>query len=256
MQQATLAVITMRRCGRATSAAPSFFENAPRALEEAAWIDGAGYWRGLFSVVLPTATPGLAATAILCFVFSWNDFFFALILTRSSAMTAPVAVVNFMNYAGPADFVPGIEASMRDAKGHTYAYGVEAGAMILNVARADLIDKAGLALPTTTMDELIKVCDAIHDKDGVAAWTADKLHHWNWVPYLQGMGGRIFKDPPKNSPVTSARRTTELAHGAVDQVAGVLRQNLAGEDSDRLAMAGVSAAGIGVDDFAAGEHPG
>jgi multiple sugar transport system permease protein len=78
----------------------SFFENSPRALEEAAWIDGAGYWQAMVRVVLPTAAPGLAATAILCFVFSWNDFFFALILTRSSAMTAPVAVVNFMNYAG------------------------------------------------------------------------------------------------------------------------------------------------------------
>ena len=44
--------------------------------------------------------PGIATTAILCFVFSWNDFFFALILTRTNAMTAPVAVVNFMNYAG------------------------------------------------------------------------------------------------------------------------------------------------------------
>src|SRR5580658_3081728 len=97
----------------------------------------------------------------------------------------------------PADFVPGVEASMRDAKGQTYAYGVEAGAMILNVARADLIDKAGLALPTT-MDELIRVCEAIHGKDGVAAWTADKLHHWNWPPYLQAAGGRIFRHPPDN----------------------------------------------------------
>lgn len=78
----------------------SFFENTPRALEEAAWIDGAGFWQGLIRVVLPTAVPGLAATAILCFVFSWNDFFFALILTRTEAMTAPVAVVNFMNYEG------------------------------------------------------------------------------------------------------------------------------------------------------------
>ena len=78
----------------------SFFENTPRALEEAAWIDGAGFWQGLLRIVLPTAAPGLAATAILCFVFSWNDFFFALILTRSDAMTAPVAVVNFMNYVG------------------------------------------------------------------------------------------------------------------------------------------------------------
>jgi multiple sugar transport system substrate-binding protein len=111
----------------------------------------------------------------------------------------------------PGDFVPGIEASMRDAKGHTYAYGVEAGAMILNVARADLIDKAGLALPTT-MDELIKVCDAIHDQEGVAAWTGDKLHHWNWVPYLQGMGGRIFKDPPKNlTPMLDSPQAAQSA---------------------------------------------
>ena len=80
----------------------SFFENTPRALEEAAWIDGAGFWQALIRVVLPTAAPGLAATAILCFVFSWNDFFFALILTRSDAMTAPVAVVNFMNYGATA----------------------------------------------------------------------------------------------------------------------------------------------------------
>ena len=42
----------------------------------------------------------VAATAILCFLYSWNDFFFALILTRNQAMTAPVAVVNFMNYEG------------------------------------------------------------------------------------------------------------------------------------------------------------
>lgn len=77
-----------------------FFENAPKALEEAAWIDGATYWQAMRMIVLPTAAPGLATTAILCFVFSWNDFFFALILTRSQAMTAPVAVVNFMNYMG------------------------------------------------------------------------------------------------------------------------------------------------------------
>jgi multiple sugar transport system permease protein len=50
--------------------------------------------------ILPLSAPGLAATAILCFLFAWNDFFFALILTRTEAMTAPVAVVNFMNYEG------------------------------------------------------------------------------------------------------------------------------------------------------------
>ena len=57
-------------------------------------------WQGFYRIILPLSGPGLAATAILCFLFAWNDFFFALILTRTEAMTAPVAVVNFMNYEG------------------------------------------------------------------------------------------------------------------------------------------------------------
>src|SRR6516225_2661409 len=77
-----------------------FFDAVPRSLEEAAWIDGAGLWGAFAHVALPLAAPGLAATGILCFVLSWNDFFFALILTRTEAMTAPVAIVNFMQYAG------------------------------------------------------------------------------------------------------------------------------------------------------------
>ncbi len=78
----------------------SFFDSAPRSLEEAAWIDGATMMQTFLKVVLPMSGPGLAATAILCFLYSWNDFFFALILTRTGAQTAPVAVVNFMNYEG------------------------------------------------------------------------------------------------------------------------------------------------------------
>lgn len=77
-----------------------FFGAVPRSLEEAAWIDGASIWGAFLRVALPLAAPGLAATAILCFILSWNDFFFALILTRTQAMTAPVAIVNFMQYAG------------------------------------------------------------------------------------------------------------------------------------------------------------
>ncbi len=78
----------------------SFFDATPRSLEEAAWIDGASLWQAFCRIILPLSGPGLAATAILCFLYSWNDFFFALILTRTEAMTAPVAVVNFMNYEG------------------------------------------------------------------------------------------------------------------------------------------------------------
>jgi len=78
----------------------TFFDGVPKSLEEAAWIDGVSVWGGFLRIVLPLSAPGLATTAIFCFLFSWNDFFFALILTRTQAMTAPVAVVNFMNYEG------------------------------------------------------------------------------------------------------------------------------------------------------------
>jgi len=76
------------------------FESVPRSLEEAALVDGARTRTVFLQIVLPMVAPGIAATAILCFLYAWNDFFFALILTRTNARTAPVAVVNFMNYEG------------------------------------------------------------------------------------------------------------------------------------------------------------
>lgn len=78
----------------------TFFEAVPASLEEAAWIDGCGVWQAFWRVALPLTAPGLAATAVMCFIFSWNDFFYALILTRTNAITAPVAIVNFLQYEG------------------------------------------------------------------------------------------------------------------------------------------------------------
>ena len=78
----------------------AFFEGIPKTLEEAAFLDGASIHQTFMKIVLPLTTPGLATTAIFCFLFSWNDFFYSLILTRSKSMTAPVAIVNFMNYEG------------------------------------------------------------------------------------------------------------------------------------------------------------
>ena len=77
-----------------------FFDAVPASLEEAALMDGAGFPTVFAEIVMPMASAGIAATAILCFLYAWNDFFFALILTRTDARTAPVAVVNFMNYEG------------------------------------------------------------------------------------------------------------------------------------------------------------
>lgn len=76
----------------------AFFDGVPRSLEEAAYIDGAGIATAFVRIALPLAAPGLATTAIFTFLLSWNDFFYSLILTRSEAVTAPVAIVNFMNY--------------------------------------------------------------------------------------------------------------------------------------------------------------
>lgn len=103
----------------------------------------------------------------------------------------------------PEDFVSGAQSAMQNARGETFAFTHEAGAMLLYAARYDLIEKAGLAMPKT-FDELIKVCDAVNGKEGVAAFTADKLHHWNWIPYLMGMGGGVFKAPPDNLTPTLA----------------------------------------------------
>lgn len=77
-----------------------FFDAIPRELEEAAAIDGCTTWQIFLTVTLPLAGPGLAATAVICFIQSWNDFFFALILTRTHASTAPVAIVGFIQYVG------------------------------------------------------------------------------------------------------------------------------------------------------------
>lgn len=96
-----------------------------------------------------------------------------------------------------ADFVSGAQSAMQDARGNTYGFAWEAGAMLMAAGRADLLDRANLRMPTT-FDELIAACDAVQGKDNMAAFVADQLHHWNWIPYLMGMGGKVFRDPPEN----------------------------------------------------------
>lgn len=75
-----------------------FFADLPRELEEAALIDGCGYWQAFRHIVLPLALPGVAATAILCFLFSWNEFLFALVLGGRNVRTVPVGLYTFVGY--------------------------------------------------------------------------------------------------------------------------------------------------------------
>ena len=72
-----------------------FFDEVPAALEEAAAIDGYGLLSIFWHVTLPLVAPGLAVSAVFCFIFSWNEFIFALMLTGSNAQTATVAVMSF-----------------------------------------------------------------------------------------------------------------------------------------------------------------
>ena len=74
----------------------SYFQGIPKELEEAAYIDGAGFFRTFFVIVFPLAKPGLATGAILQFLTSWNEFMFALILTSdTSVRTLPLALNYF-----------------------------------------------------------------------------------------------------------------------------------------------------------------
>ncbi|MBA7478604.1 Trehalose transport system permease protein SugB [subsurface metagenome] len=77
-----------------------FFAQMPRALEEAAKMDGASTFQTFLHIVLPLSTTGLVATSIIVFMWCWNEFIFALVLTRRRALTAAIAIVNFMAYEG------------------------------------------------------------------------------------------------------------------------------------------------------------
>ena len=73
-----------------------FFRQLPADLEEAAWVDGAGRLRTIAEVVLPVAAPAVATTAILTFVYCWNEFLFALSFTLGpDRQTVPVAIALF-----------------------------------------------------------------------------------------------------------------------------------------------------------------
>jgi multiple sugar transport system permease protein len=84
-----------------------FIRTLPRELDEAAAIDGAGYWRTFVQVILPLCVPALATTAIFTFIWTWNDFFTQnLYLTNSDKLTIPVALRQFMDSGGDSSWGP------------------------------------------------------------------------------------------------------------------------------------------------------
>ncbi|MGY1501762.1 carbohydrate ABC transporter permease [Streptomyces sp. QTS52] len=78
----------------------SFLSEVPVAIIEAAQIDGAKLPTILARVIAPIALPGIAATALICFIFSWNELLFARVLTGVVAETAPVFLTGFITSQG------------------------------------------------------------------------------------------------------------------------------------------------------------
>jgi multiple sugar transport system permease protein len=72
----------------------SYFRAMPVSIEEAALTDGATDWGAFTGVALPTVRPGLIASAILCIMFSWNDFLYAMFLTRAQSKPISVALLS------------------------------------------------------------------------------------------------------------------------------------------------------------------
>jgi multiple sugar transport system permease protein len=77
-----------------------FYEELPIELERAAMIDGCGAWMRFRKIVLPLSAPALVATAILSAVLAWNEFLFAVMLTRVNAKTLPVVMSGFITDKG------------------------------------------------------------------------------------------------------------------------------------------------------------
>jgi multiple sugar transport system permease protein len=79
-----------------------YIADIPIELEESALVDGCSRWQVLTGVVFPMARAGLFATAVFTFVFAWNDFIFALVLTRTEVITYPVQVTHY--FGGQSNF--------------------------------------------------------------------------------------------------------------------------------------------------------
>jgi multiple sugar transport system permease protein len=93
---ALIIVFTALTIPFATWVLNGYFVSIPRDLEEAAMIDGCSQWGALFRVVLPLAAPGVAATAILTFIGTWNSFLYPAILAGSKTITLPTAIATFI----------------------------------------------------------------------------------------------------------------------------------------------------------------
>ena len=74
-----------------------FFQDLPAEIEKAAIVDGCSMWQRFVEILLPLALPGIAVAAIFAFIYSWNEFLFASMLTSFSAKTLPVVISGYIS---------------------------------------------------------------------------------------------------------------------------------------------------------------
>lgn len=78
----------------------AFFDRIPPALEESAYVEGAGPWQTFWRVCLPLVKPGMATTAVLCLIFAWNDYAFATVFAGPETKTLTIAASQLVTSTG------------------------------------------------------------------------------------------------------------------------------------------------------------
>ena len=118
----------------------------------------------------------------------------------------------------PADFIAGATAAFK-YQGKQYGVPWIADILMAGCSRYDLFQKAGAKLPDT-FSEMRPAFKAINKMDGVPAFIAENHYGWNWIPYLMGFGGKVFRNPPHDlMPMLDTPESIQAA----DFYAGLLR---------------------------------
>lgn len=110
-----------------------------------------------------------------------------------------------------ADFLDGAVQPMRDKAGAVHGIPWISDVQMAAATRFDILKANGLAMPDT-FDELDRAMQIIHKKDNVAGYVTDNLWGWSFIPFVQGFGGKIFRDPPDDLMPTLD--TPEVAEAA------------------------------------------
>lgn len=93
------------------------------------------------------------------------------------------------------DFLAGLTTPMKDKAGKLYGIPWIADAFMAGTPRNDIVAASGLKLPDT-FDEVASFCKQLHGKDGLPAYLAENNYGWTFIPWLQGFGGNVFRNPP------------------------------------------------------------